>query len=225
MTGYCPAPCGRPDRPVAAAMASRASRRCRSAVPALGGLLLLGGCATPPMGPSVLVLPAPSATAARFDGDQAQCRHQAQAQVAPQVQAANDQAAATAVAATAIGAAIGALLGSPYDTSSAAAWGAGSGLLVGGMLGARGSQASGYGLQQRYDIAYLQCMVALGHRLPVQAAGRAAPYRPALPPALPPPTTPPPAGLTPPGIPPPGTPPPQGLPPSGQAPAGAAPTV
>jgi hypothetical protein len=197
----------------------------------LGGLALLGGgCATPPMGPTLLVPPGPSSPPARFEADQAQCRQQAQAQIAPQVQAANDQAAATAVAATAIGAAIGALLGAPYYAGPSAAWGAGSGLLVGGTLGASGAQAAGYGLQQRYDIAYLQCMAVLGYPLPGQAAGRGASTRPPLPPSVPPPDMSPPAGLSPgragppgpgrPGTPPPDTPPPQGLPLSGPVPAG-----
>lgn len=191
-------------------------------------VLVLAGCAAAPVGPSVLVLPSARTPPAQFDADMAACRERAQAQVAPQVQAANDGAAATVVAATAIGAAVGALFGSPYAVGPSAAWGAGSGLLVGGALGAGASQTAGQGLQQRYDVAYLQCMVAFGHGVPVQAAGRVAPYRQGVPPSVPPPGTPPPAGLPPPSTPPPGTPPPQGLPPSGwlpAAPGGAAPRV
>jgi hypothetical protein len=209
----------------------RAGRRAGLGLAALA----LAGCAAAPVGPSVVVWPGAQSPPARFDADMATCRERAQAQIEPQVQAANDRAAATAVAATAIGAAIGALFGSPYYVGPSAAWGAGSGLLVGSTLGASGSQVAAYGLQQRYDVAYLQCMVALGHQLPVQAAGGGAPYRRlAVPPSVPPPDTPAPAGLPPlstpppPGIPPPGAPPPQGMSPSGwapAAPAGTAPRV
>lgn len=80
-------------------------------------------------------------------------------------------------------------------------------------MGASGSQAAASGLRQRYDAAYLQCMAALGYRLPVPITGRGAPYRGALPPAMPAPGTPPPVGLPPPGMP-----AQQGLPPAGVVP-------
>ena len=45
--------------------------------------------------------------------------------------------------------------------------GAGVGLLTGAAVGAGNSQYSGYGTQRQYDAAYLQCMYASGHRVPV----------------------------------------------------------
>ena len=62
--------------------------------------------------------------------------------------------------------------------------------------------------QRRYDIAYMQCMFAKGHRIPVKRTSPPQPTSPGSPPAAPNP-------VTPPDMPPPpaGTPPP---PPPGQ---------
>jgi hypothetical protein len=176
-------------------------------------LLMLQGCAVTPAGPSVLLLPGAQKTQAQFQADQASCQQQAQAQVAPSVDAANNQAAATAVVGTAIGAAIGALMGYGayggyggygHYANQAAAWGAGAGLMYGGAMGGGGSQASNPALQQRYDNAFAQCMVLLGHQLPGVAS-----YRRAAP-AMPPPPGYPPPNMRPPSVPPPNTPAPLG---------------
>ncbi len=150
---------------------------------------MLAGCAVVPSAPSVLVLPGSQKSAPQFQADNTQCQQQAQAFVAPQVDAANNQAAATAVASTLIGAAIGALSGSGYyyNSGSAAAWGAGTGLLVGSTLGAGQSQASSFNLQQRYDVAFMQCMYALGNQVPGQVSARRTAPVPRL---YPPPNTP-----------------------------------
>jgi len=176
--------------------------------------LILQGCAVTPAGPSVLLLPGAQKTQAQFQAGQAGCQQQAQAQVAPSVDAANNQAAATAVVGTAIGAAIGALMGYGayggyggygHYANQAAAWGAGAGLMYGGAMGGGSSQASNPGLQQRYDNAYAQCMVLLGHQLPgVASYRRAAPALPPPPPGYPPPN------MRPPSVPPPNTPAPLG---------------
>jgi outer membrane lipoprotein SlyB len=174
-------------------------------------LLALQGCAVTPTGPSVLVLPGPQKTPAQFEADQAGCRQQAGAQVAPGVEAANNQAAATAVVGTALGAAVGALFGyAGYGgygnyANQAAAWGAGAGLMYGGALGGSSSQASNLGWQQRYDNAFAQCMLQSGNQLPgVVSYRRAAPAVPPPPPNYPPPNA------RPPTVPPPNTPPPVG---------------
>ena len=176
----------------------------------------LAGCAVAPSAPQVLVLPGVQKSAAQFDADQAVCRTQAQASVAPGVDAANQQAAATAIAGTAIGAVIGALFGYGgygsygHYAGRAAAWGAGAGMMVGGAVAGSGSQAAYAGLQQRYDHAFAQCMLLHGNPLP-GVAGHAR-ERPALPPPPPgyrAPTVPPP-NRVPPSIPPPNTPPPAG---------------
>lgn len=175
-------------------------------------LLVLQGCAVVPAGPSVLVLPGAQKSATQFQADQAGCQQQAQAQVAPSVDAANNQAAATAVVGTAIGAAIGALIGyggyggyGNYANQSAA-WGAGAGLMYGGAVGSGSSQAANLGLQQRYDNAYAQCMVLRGNQMPGMAS-----YRRSVPAMPPPPPNYPPPNARPPSLPPPNTLPPAGI--------------
>jgi hypothetical protein len=176
-------------------------------VVSLTAAALLAGCAVAPSAPSVMVLPGTQKSAAQFDADNAACQQRAQAYVAPQAEAANTQAVGAAVVGTALGAAVGALLGSgSYYPNQAAAWGAGTGLMMGSAVGASGSQASAYGLQQRYDTAFVQCMLQLGHQVPGQAAyRRVAPVAPASRAA--PPRYPPPSYLAP-NIPPPNTLPP-----------------
>lgn len=174
-------------------------------------LLVLQGCAVAPAGPSVLVLPGAQKTQAQFQADQAGCQQQAQAQVAPSVDAANNQAAATAVVGTAIGAAVGALIGYGgyggygHYANQAAAWGAGAGMMYGGAVGSSSSQASNLGLQQRYDNAFAQCMVLRGNQMPGVAS-----YRRPVPAVPPPPPNNPPPNVRPPSVPPPNTPPPVG---------------
>jgi hypothetical protein len=182
----------------------------------LAALLALGGCAVAPTTPSVMVLPGTQKSPAQFQADAGVCQQRAQALLAPQAEVANNQAAATALVGTAIGAAVGALFGSGYyNPNSSIAWGAGSGLLVGSTLGAGNSQASSYGLQQRFDIAYMQCMYQFGNQIPGQTARV---VRRAAPP-LPPPNQSAPRGYSPPAgsapnYPPPNTPPPIGVPPA-----------
>ena len=174
-------------------------------------LLMLQGCAVTPAGPSVLLLPGAQKTQAQFQADQAGCQQQAQAQVAPSVDAANNQAAATAVVGTAIGAAVGALIGYGgyggygHYANQAAAWGAGAGMMYGGAVGSSSSQASNLGLQQRYDNAFAQCMVLRGNQMPGVAS-----YRRPMPAVPPPPPNHPPPNVRPPSVPPPNTPPPVG---------------
>ena len=174
-------------------------------------LLVLQGCAVAPAGPSVLVLPGAQKTQTQFQADQAGCQQQAQAQVAPSVDAANNQAAATAVVGTAIGAAVGALIGYGgyggygHYANQAAAWGAGAGMMYGGAVGSSSSQASNLGLQQRYDNAFAQCMVLRGNQMPGVAS-----YRRPMPAVPPPPPNHPPPNVRPPPVPTPNTPPPVG---------------
>lgn len=176
----------------------------------------LGGCAVTPSAPTVLVLPGAQKSTPQFQADNAACQQQAQAFVAPQVDAANNQAATSAVVGTAIGAAVGALLGSGYYyNGSSTAWGAGTGLLVGSSIGAGQSQASLYSVQQRYDIAYTQCMYQLGNQVPGQTVMRRPVQGVRTPPSVPPANTPapsyPPPNMPAPNFPPPNTPPPIGV--------------
>jgi hypothetical protein len=112
-----------------------------------------------------------------------------------------------AIGSAAVGTAVGAIAGAAMGGSEGAGVGAGMGLIVGSASGAGASQSSVYGSQRQYDIAYVQCMYAKGHRVPVSGnytpSSTVAPA-PSLPPAgaTPPPNLPPPPAGTPPPPPP-----------------------
>lgn len=195
----------------------------RSSVVALAALL--AGCATYPAGPSRMALPGTNASFEQFQVDDINCRGYARSVIGPAPgQAASDSGVNSAAVGTAVGAAAGALLGSASgDAGAGAALGAGAGLLFGSAAGSEVAADSGGSQQERYDAAYIQCMYAKGHQVPVPASvaarlqqqQRMVQQAPAAP-AYPPPGTPPPGAITPPGqlptpaYPPPGTPPPAG---------------
>jgi hypothetical protein len=135
-----------------------------------------------PSGPSVLVLPGTGMSFEQFRQDDAACRQYA----GELVGALQKSGVGSAVAGTALGAVAGAAI----DGRHGAGVGAATGLVVGSAVGANTAQLSGYEAQSRYDNAFIQCMYAKGHRVPV--SGRYAPERPAAPPA-PAPYPPPPA--------------------------------
>lgn len=161
----------------------------------------LAGCTTLPSGPGVMALPGSGATFAQFRADDLECQgyaRQATGIASPQ-QAAEDSAVRSAVVGTAVGAAAGALMGAASgDAGAGAAIGAGSGLIVGSAAGSGAYGASGWQIQERYDAAYVQCMYAKGHQVPVPAGFAAQPAAPvappAYPPSYPPANTPPPPG-------------------------------
>jgi hypothetical protein len=153
------------------------------------GALFAGACATIPPGPRQQVLPGTGKTFDQFRADDLACRDFATAQVGTPEQAQTDSAARSALAGAGVGAGAGALTGN----SSTAAGGAALGLIVGAVAGSGAANASGRHVQQRYDVAYQQCMYAKGHRIPV--AGRyerpmARGYAPPPPPAGSPPPPP-----------------------------------
>jgi len=131
-------------------------------------LLLLGGCATLPTGPSVMVLPPPTKPFEQFQAEDAVCRQWAAQQIglSPQ-ETVNQNVATGAIVGTAIGAGLGAAIGSASgNAGTGAAIGAGSGLIVGTSSGANAGQVYGYEAQRRYDIKYMQCMYAKGNQIP-----------------------------------------------------------
>lgn len=147
----------------------RGSRR--SPIAALAGIALTAGACTvaPPTGPSVAALPPPGKDYARFRQEDFACRQQAEQEIgygSPQ-QAATQSAAGTVVLSTLLGVLVGGLFGSVTgDFGAGTAIGAGSGLLLGSAAGAGTAQASAATMQQRYDVAYVQCMHASGNRVP-----------------------------------------------------------
>ncbi len=131
-------------------------------------LLVVGGCATMPTGPSVEVLPAPGKPFDVFQGEDNTCRQWAKQSIgtSPQ-QVANQNTAAGAVVGTAVGAGLGAAIGSTSGHAGAGALiGGVSGLLVGTSAGAQSGQMSAREAQRRYDNAYVQCMYSYGNQVP-----------------------------------------------------------
>lgn len=126
---------------------------------------LLGGCVSLPNGPSVLVLPGTGKTFEQFRADDTICRQYALEQIGGTKpnQAADDSMARSIGA----GAVIGAVAGAAIGGNQGAAVGAGTGVVAGSMVGVSSAQTSGYGSQRRYDNAFIQCMYAKGHRVPV----------------------------------------------------------
>jgi outer membrane lipoprotein SlyB len=133
-------------------------------------VLALAACtAAPPSGPSVVAMPGQGKSWPQFQQDQAFCEQYAQSQLpAPGQAEANSQrnSVATTAAGTAIGAVAGAALGS---TSGQMGAGLGIGALVGALGGAAvaggNTQDAADSLQQRYDIAFAQCMVGHGETI------------------------------------------------------------
>jgi hypothetical protein len=153
-----------------------------------------------------MVLPGTGKTLELFQTDDAVCRQWAyqQAGATPE-QAAVGTGAAGAAVGTAVGAGAGAAIGAAAGSAgTGAAVGAGIGLLTGLLAGLGWGEYGAGQVQRRYDAAYVQCMYAKGHRVPV-AAGTQPAYA-----APPPPPPPPPPAAAPPGVPPPpaGPPPP-----------------
>lgn len=150
--------------------------------------LALAGCVTIPTGPSVMTLPGTGKSFDQFRYDEGVCRQYASEQLGGRSATAVQQESAVtgAVVGTVIGAAAGAALG---GHSRDAASGAGVGLLAGSMMGASSGNVSGYEAQRRYDNAFIQCMYAKGHRVPVSQS-YSAPPRYTTPPAYNPPPPP-----------------------------------
>ncbi len=169
----------------------------------------LAACVSMPTGPSMLALPGNGRSFDEFRLDDQTCRQFAQEQAGGTPgQASASSAAKSAALGTGIGAATGAIFGGPEG----AAIGAASGLLAGSLAGANAAGVSGSILQQRYDIGYIQCMYAKGHRVPISGPPQYDSASQAASSSFSPPP-PPPTGARPQALPPGVPPPPPGLPP------------
>jgi hypothetical protein len=148
-------------------------------------LVSLGGCATVPAGPSVMVLPAPGKPFEVFQSDDAACRQWALQQAGvPPGEIARENLATGAAVGTLVGAGLGALIGAASGhAGSGAAIGAGSGLLGGTAVAGGRAHGAAWEAQRRYDMAYQQCMYAKGNQIPGQAKTSRRGYR--LPPPPP----------------------------------------
>jgi hypothetical protein len=178
----------------------------------LAVVLVATGCASLPTGPSVTVLPGTGRPFDQFQADDASCRGFASQQIGgtTTTQAGADNVASGAAVGTLLGAAAGAAIGAVAGNPGlGAAAGAGFGLFSGTAVGSGNAQVAQVSVQRRYDAAYVQCMYAKGHQVPVArgsqqpythgaAAAPAAGSPPPPPPATGPPPPPPPAGAPPP---------------------------
>jgi len=153
----------------------------------LGAALLLGACASVPNGPSVMALAGTGKSSDQFRDDDWYCRNFADSHVGG-VEPAEVSRSSTLKGAAA-GTAIGAGIGAAFSGGGGAAIGAGVGLLLGVAVGAGSGESSAYAVQRRYDQAYVQCMYAKGHKVPV--SGRLTPTSPNYIPPPPPPPPPP----------------------------------
>jgi outer membrane lipoprotein SlyB len=152
----------------------------------LGAILavVLTGCASIPVGPSVMVMPGPGKPFDQFQADQAICMQFAQQQIGVNPnEVAQKQVLTGAATGAVLGAATGALVGHGYDRTTASM--AGAGLLFGTAAGAGAAGQSTMTLQRRYDIAYQQCMYAKGNQVPGYPMPAYLPLPP--PPPVPPP--------------------------------------
>lgn len=133
-------------------------------------MLTFSGCVNLPTIPSVMALPGTSLSFEQFRDDDADCRQYAYIQIGgtTATQAATESGAASAAIGTAVGAAAGAAIAG----GGGAAIGAGTGLAVGSIVGSTTAEQSIYATQHYYDMAYIQCMYAKGHRVPVSGEFR-----------------------------------------------------
>jgi hypothetical protein len=154
-------------------------------------VIVLGGCATVPTGPSVMVLPGPGKPFEVFQSDESACRQWAEQKVGTSPnEASNKTLAGGAVIGTGLGAALGAAIGSLSASAGAGAGiGALAGLIGGAIFATEPAYATGAGVQRQYDNAYQQCMYAKGNQIP------GAVRRPRR--TYPPPPPPPPPGYSP----------------------------
>ncbi len=136
--------------------------RFKASLVLLTPVLLLTACAQTPMGPTVAVMPGPNKPFEVFQTDQAMCRQTAEADVSGQAQDANMRGVGAAALTTALGAGLGAVIGG----GRGAAIGAASGVVGGTGIGAMSSDRSNQTIQQRYDIAFSQCMYSRGNQVP-----------------------------------------------------------
>lgn len=130
--------------------------------------LCLAACATTPTGPSHMALPGTGKDFNRFKTDDLSCRDYALTSIGGK--SVNQQYNASLANTTVVGTVIGAAIGAAAGGGEGAAVGAGVGALSGGAIGANAADVSGMHAQEKYDHAYLQCMYAAGHRIPVPAS-------------------------------------------------------
>jgi hypothetical protein len=126
---------------------------------------LLSGCASPPMGPTAIVMPASGKPFEAFAQDQTMCKQFADGQVDNGADMSNLRQIGTVAVSTLLGGGLGAALRGAHGAEIGSAMGA----ITGAAMGGRGSAHDQNGLQNRYNLAYSQCMYARGNQVPGMA--------------------------------------------------------
>ncbi len=124
-------------------------------------ILLISACASTPMGPTVRVLPPQGKSFDQFQMEQYSCKQYADDQVRGQAERANTTGVLEGLGGTVLGAGLGAAIGG----GQGAAIGAASGAVAGTAVGAHTSSSDQKGIQQQYNDAFVQCMVAKGNQI------------------------------------------------------------
>jgi len=128
-------------------------------------LASLTACVGMPTGPSMMALPGTGRSFDEFRYDDYLCRQFAHDQVGGNTP--SRASISSGVGSAAVGAGVGAAAGAALGGGRGAAIGAGTGALAGSLAGIGTAGASGSISQERYDAAYVQCMYAKGHQVPV----------------------------------------------------------
>ena len=131
-----------------------------------GTALLLAACAYAPMGPTVLVMPPKGKSFDTFQQDQLICKNYASNQVSAQADSANTTSALQGLGGAILGAGLGAAVGGGEGAAIGAAGGAAAGTLVGASTSGQRQKS----IQEQYNNAYVQCMVAKGNLIKAQTA-------------------------------------------------------
>ncbi len=131
--------------------------------------VLLSGCATTPMGPTALVMPAQGKPFEVFAQEQEMCKQFAGGEVDGGATMSNLKQLGTMAISTALGAGLGASV----RGRRGAEFGGAVGAIGGGAMAGHGSARDQNTLQGRYDLAYTQCMYSRGNQ--IATAARAAP--------------------------------------------------
>jgi hypothetical protein len=131
--------------------------------------VLLSGCATSPMGPTALVMPASGKPFDVFVQEQAMCKQFAGGEVEGGATMSNLKQLGTMVVSTALGGGLGAAVRGRRGAEIGGAVGA----IGGSAMAGHGSARDQNSLQGRYDMAYTQCMYSRGNQ--IASAARPAP--------------------------------------------------
>ena len=143
-------------------------------IAAVASLCAVSACAVSELrGPTVMALPKPGTSQAVFEQEHLHCRNYAaeRAYSAPPGQPSPHTAIGGAAFGTLLGAAAGtAIGGAARNASAGAAIGSATGLVGGSAVAANNAATSE--LQTRYNMAYTQCMYALGNAVQATPPGR-----------------------------------------------------